>query len=159
MIYKTEDILEEEGLSFEGPLPEVPGLGEDLAAGDSAALAGPPWTQFEISVGSKELLLVGSVKVKLKLNCGRCADKFEQEFNQDFEETFPLTQVEINVAEEIRQAVILTLPDKPLCRGNCLGLCPICGANRNTKACGCRQINPTPFGKLKDIIKEREGER
>ena len=35
-----------------------------------------------------------------------------------------------------REALILDLPIAPLCREDCAGLCPECGANRNEGDCG-----------------------
>jgi uncharacterized protein len=32
---------------------------------------------------------------------------------------------------------VLELPMAPLCRDDCAGLCPQCGANRNEGDCGC----------------------
>jgi uncharacterized protein len=31
----------------------------------------------------------------------------------------------------------LNIPMKPLCRPDCKGLCPVCGADRNVTACSC----------------------
>jgi uncharacterized protein len=35
-----------------------------------------------------------------------------------------------------RDALVLAFPAFPLCRPDCAGLCPECGADRNTVACG-----------------------
>jgi uncharacterized protein len=45
---------------------------------------------------------------------------------------------EVDLAPLVREAMILALPTRPLCKEDCLGLCPQCGANRNLGACGCR---------------------
>jgi DUF177 domain-containing protein len=37
----------------------------------------------------------------------------------------------------VREQVLLALTDRPLCREDCRGLCPQCGANLNEKVCGC----------------------
>ena len=36
----------------------------------------------------------------------------------------------------------LNVPMKPLCREDCQGLCPICGADRNAGACSCAESTP-----------------
>jgi uncharacterized protein len=46
---------------------------------------------------------------------------------------------EVDLAPLVRETMILALPTKPLCREDCRGLCPRCGANRNGGECGCRQ--------------------
>jgi uncharacterized protein len=43
----------------------------------------------------------------------------------------------LDLAEEIRQVVLLEVPWHPLCRVDCKGLCPQCGKDRNLGDCGC----------------------
>lgn len=43
----------------------------------------------------------------------------------------------LDLAEAVRQAAVLAEPMQPLCRPDCQGLCPGCGADRNEGACGC----------------------
>ena len=44
----------------------------------------------------------------------------------------------------VRDAVILSLPLKVLCREDCGGLCPICGRNLNEGECGCSRTTGDP---------------
>ena len=37
----------------------------------------------------------------------------------------------------IRAALMVDAPTQPLCRDDCAGLCPVCGANLNEGECGC----------------------
>ncbi|MGB7266402.1 MAG: DUF177 domain-containing protein [Terracidiphilus sp.] len=37
----------------------------------------------------------------------------------------------------LREQVLLSLPVRTLCKPDCKGLCPRCGANRNTQPCSC----------------------
>ena len=37
----------------------------------------------------------------------------------------------------VREQVLLTLPGRTLCREECKGLCPHCGADRNATECAC----------------------
>jgi uncharacterized protein len=41
----------------------------------------------------------------------------------------------LGILDEVREAVILSIPGKPLCREDCRGLCHVCGANLNKEAC------------------------
>ena len=43
----------------------------------------------------------------------------------------------LDLAPLVRDALVLELPMAPLCRDDCAGLCPQCGANRNEGQCGC----------------------
>ena len=43
----------------------------------------------------------------------------------------------LDVADQVRESLFLLLPQKALCREDCAGLCPVCGADLNDGACGC----------------------
>jgi uncharacterized protein len=43
----------------------------------------------------------------------------------------------IDLAPVVREYVLLELPDAPLCRPDCAGICPVCGIDRNTATCSC----------------------
>ena len=53
------------------------------------------------------------------------------------EEAYPLSGDELDLEPLARDAVLLELPLAPLCAEDCAGLCPTCGANRNTETCDC----------------------
>ncbi len=50
----------------------------------------------------------------------------------------------LDVSELAREAVLLSLPSKILCKEDCKGLCPKCGINLNEKTCGCRAKEVDP---------------
>lgn len=43
----------------------------------------------------------------------------------------PPGALELDISQEIRDLVLLSLPLQTLCREDCKGLCPLCGANLN----------------------------
>lgn len=43
----------------------------------------------------------------------------------------------IDIAEDVRQSVELSVPLKRVCREDCRGLCPYCGTNLNEGSCAC----------------------
>ena len=49
----------------------------------------------------------------------------------------PLVGDQIDFTLPVREAVLLAVPDAPLCRPDCPGLCPQCGADRATTTCSC----------------------
>jgi len=58
--------------------------------------------------------------------------------------------VGIALAEVVAEQVILSLPMKMVCRTDCLGLCPVCGADRNHENCKCPPPEAgSPFAALK----------
>lgn len=46
--------------------------------------------------------------------------------------------------DAVREQVLLGLPGRALCQQECKGLCPQCGANRNTTDCGCGEPPADP---------------
>jgi uncharacterized protein len=59
---------------------------------------------------------------------------------------------EIDLSGFVHDVVCLALPVKPLCREECKGLCPRCGADRNTGPCGCPETpGDSPFAVLEAL--------
>ncbi len=52
-------------------------------------------------------------------------------------ETLLLDGDRIDLEPVAREAVLLELPIAPLCKDDCLGLCPTCGVDRNEVDCDC----------------------
>ncbi|HUI03486.1 MAG TPA: DUF177 domain-containing protein [Acidimicrobiales bacterium] len=73
----------------------------------------------------------------------------------DGEDTYPLDGDDLDLEPLVRDAVLLELPQAPLCRGDCAGLCPRCGANRNEGDCGCRAA-PDPRWAALDALRAPE---
>ncbi len=61
---------------------------------------------------------------------------------EDDEETYPLSGELLDLQPLVRDAILLELPIAPLCRDDCAGLCPTCGADLNDGPCSC----PPPMG-------------
>jgi uncharacterized protein len=62
---------------------------------------------------------------------------------------FEPDQEEVDISPVVRDALLLSQPEYFLCRDECLGLCPVCGEDRNSVECGCRPPAPgSPFGAL-----------
>lgn len=58
----------------------------------------------------------------------------------------------IDVAEDVRQTLLLSVPLKLLCKEACKGLCRECGTNLNNETCSCSPIEIDPrWEALKDI--------
>jgi len=51
-------------------------------------------------------------------------------------ETYEIAGETIDLVPLVRDAIVLALPMNPLCRADCKGLCPVCGADRNRVDCG-----------------------
>lgn len=51
---------------------------------------------------------------------------------------------EVDVAELLREQVLLEIPITPLCKADCKGLCQSCGKDLNEGACDCRPQQGDP---------------
>ena len=45
----------------------------------------------------------------------------------------------LELADVVKEQVLLAVPMKRFCREDCRGICPVCGANRNEVACECHE--------------------
>jgi uncharacterized protein len=70
----------------------------------------------------------------------------------DGEETYPLVEDEVDLEPLVHDAVLLELPQAPVCRPDCLGLCPHCGANRNVEPCSCVEPRDPKWAAL-DVLR------
>jgi uncharacterized protein len=59
---------------------------------------------------------------------------------------------QLELAAFFHEIVALSLPVKPLCREDCEGLCPRCGADRSVAACDCGEMErESPFAVLRTL--------
>ena len=59
----------------------------------------------------------------------------------------------LELSEAVRQIALLAVPMKPLCRLDCAGLCPYCGANLNRGKCQCASCSQkSPWVDLEKLI-------
>ena len=59
---------------------------------------------------------------------------------------------EIDLGGFFQEGIALLFPVQPLCREECRGLCPSCGADRNAADCGCEQVSgSSPFAALRGL--------
>jgi len=113
--------------------------------------------------GPHEYVVDGSVQFTADFDCSRCLEPYPFANTSNFHVRFrprpagtpENEEVEITEAEELDvefyierevplrdlalEQVQLSIPMKPLCDENCLGLCPNCGANRNRESCRCEE--------------------
>jgi uncharacterized protein len=73
------------------------------------------------------------------------------------ESPLPFSHQTVDLTFPVREALVLELPMKPVCRDDCAGLCPVCGTDLNEKACGCRaEKADTRFLSLKKLLEAEE---
>jgi len=83
------------------------------------------------------------------------ATTVEELFVSDPEEweTYPIHGDHIDLEPMAREAVVLGLPLAPLCRPDCKGLCPSCGADLNQGPCGCPPAAADPRWAALDALR------
>ncbi len=117
------------------------------------------------------------VDVKANLTCSRCLRPFSQTLHLAFDEEY-LPTVDVNsglaldvpkseeeesltidgqhmldLYEAVRQYRIAEAPMKALCRPDCRGLCPVCGARLYEGDCQCqRKVADPRWAALRDLL-------
>jgi len=120
--------------------------------------------------GPKEVVpdirLRGRYAGRFEVSCARCLEPVEIPLSADFDLIFrPLgadagppersitaSETEIGyyrkdsllLEDVLREQVLLSLPVRTLCKPDCEGLCPSCGANRNLQPCSCGEEKTDP---------------
>jgi len=92
---------------------------------------------------SEGVLVSGDVQVTVTGECARCLDPLSQGLGVDVQQLYVYTGNEVDADDDetgrlvdemidleplLRDAVVLALPLAPVCRDDCPGLCPDCGA-------------------------------
>ena len=89
----------------------------------------------------------GRIECKKIFTCDRCLAEATENQVHEFEEEFDKSEaVEdlIDVTELLRDELLAGQPMKNLCKADCKGLCPKCGANLNEGECGCDKFIVDP---------------
>ena len=173
MMVRLEDIPDE-GLKIDRV--EIPALsqGEEVDWVLSAA------SVFLRKEGA-EVAVTGEIHARVPLTCSRCLEPFVLALADQVagrftprppgrtEEVALLTDDldvafydgnEIDLGAFFRAETLLDVPMKPLCGESCLGLCPVCGGNRNLSPCACepQRLDPrlAPFRALADRLIHQE---
>ena len=133
---------------------------------------------FAIDKDKAHFRLVGRVQTTLTMPCSRCVEPFsfpvdatfdlryqprtensgepEREIEEDDLTTAFYENDTIDLGDLMREQFYLALPMKPLCRDDCRGLCPTCGANLNRETCDCTPVWEDPrLVVLKTLKKSR----
>jgi uncharacterized protein len=112
------------------------------------------------------ILVQGSVAGRYAGSCGRCLEPITPPFEVQvaevyrppggvWEEGYVINETSIDLDGMVRDSVGLEIPLKPLCRPDCAGLCPRCGADLNDGACGCPSDEGDPrWSALRELRQE-----
>jgi uncharacterized protein len=176
--------IKEDGLTleFEKPVDTFPVLAEMVANGE-CEFAAPLRTALRAFRIGDLVEIDGDIETTVRLPCSRCLQPFETPLKSSFaltcmqqavdvmENTEPQQEIElsaedmgivyfqgekINLTDAIQEQVVLEFPLRPLCKLDCKGLCPECGADLNEYPCDCEQRpSPGAFAILKNLKLEK----
>jgi uncharacterized protein len=145
---------------FAGALIDLEGEGE--VAGD-ARFDGESFRDESRRVG---VHIRGMITAEVAMDCTRCLEPLRRKIEVAFDDVFvdeshesrssetELTIADmdeslviggrVDLAEVVREQILLALPEQIFCREDCRGLCPKCGGNRNLIDCNCdrEEIDP-----------------
>jgi uncharacterized protein len=133
-----------EGDHFEG---EEPATLLDLDENSQARAEGPIGYDFHVQNVSRELVVTGTIKVNLSVECPRCADFFSTTLTvSSFLRAYAVPEgtETVDLTEDIREDILVNLSTFPLCSPTCKGLCPHCGKNLNEGPCACKPASGKP---------------
>ena len=123
-----------------------------------------------------DVVFSGALKAPAEATCARCAEQFMTSCTRSFRFVLAPKAVgepdrdlraedlefsfyegeDIDLSPLIREQALLALPTRPLCKEDCRGLCPQCGANLNREVCGCSVTTSDPrFGVLRTLKVQR----
>jgi uncharacterized protein len=107
---------------------------------------------LELRHADRMLVVEGSIDARLHGSCDACLEDVDVEIHVDvderldpwqgrevdpFGESNVLTGERLDVADLAQQSILSVMPMGLRCGPDCQGLCPACGANRNTGECSC----------------------
>ncbi len=128
----------------------------------------------ELSPALLEILVRGRVQVVMEAPCDRCLERVSFPIDSQFElaylpasslagdEDARISEAEVeagfyegdglDLADVLREQILLALPMQRLCVEECRGICPVCGQNRNRVSCGCQPDRPDDrWSKLREL--------
>ncbi len=157
--------------------------GKELDFYEGGRLLGPVEIDASVIPRGGIYLFRGRAAAEIELECSLCLKKFPLSIRTEFvinyepvsfEPEVAAKEVELGkddldityyrddllpIGEDIREAVLLAIPSVPRCFDACLGLCPVCGRNRNEIQCGCETDDEDErwrvLGELKNKMEDK----
>jgi uncharacterized protein len=123
-----------------------------------------------MAAGAGSYYWAGHVRTQVQAACRRCLVPVRVEVDEPVRLLFtedednddpaavilPPRAVEIDLGDAVREALILAMPEFPLCRDDCRGLCARCGADLNQGECRCSPPADPRWGALQALRNDKE---
>ena len=161
--YLVSDLLGHPGLSrpVGGELPLQLKVGETMVDDVAEVIA-------QLDSIPEGIIARGSASTMAHHVCARCLREWDSPIEIEFTELIArgtsskladedLLRVTnegfIDLGPLVHDELCLSLPADPLCRSDCLGLCPTCGADLNVSPCaGHGDQSSSPFAAVKQLF-------
>jgi uncharacterized protein len=130
---------------------------------EGVTLEKPVRVELLVSKNQDQLICQGRVVASARLECSRCLAGYDHTITSELNFVVDLTgglddarseedgyfvadpsSAFFEIDDLVREAIILSLPLKPLCSEECKGLCPVCGIDLNRSQCGCVREETDP---------------
>ncbi|MBV8198943.1 MAG: DUF177 domain-containing protein [Candidatus Eremiobacteraeota bacterium] len=114
----------------------------------------PARVELELRQADRMLAVAGTIDARVHGQCDACLEEVDRLLHveiderldpshgrdvEPFGESNVLTGERLDVADLAQQSVLSAVPMGLRCSEGCQGLCPRCGANRNTGECSCER--------------------
>lgn len=134
----------------------------DLQVGRGGQFLSDIDIRAEVTTVVEDLLVNLIVKSQGLFECDRCCETFQKTIESDLRVIYtcdrlkvqdvqddeikliPYGMNEIDITQDVIDALYLAVPVKKLCRETCKGLCSQCGVNLNKEDCTCQKKDVDP---------------
>lgn len=152
----------------------------DALDGEASTLDDGGVAQVELYGDGENVHVTGKVTGKVTVACSRCVGPVALELDEPIHVTYlpahampaeldedsagegvelaendldvyPYDGETVDLEPLVREQYVLAVPFAPLCREDCLGLCPQCGADRNHAPCACEKPVDPRFTALQGL--------
>jgi uncharacterized protein len=109
--------------------------------------------RLDVYKADRMLVVEGTLDARARGACDGCLEEVDVPIHVDVDERLDpargrdvepfgdsnvLSRERLDIADLAQQSLLSALPMGLRCRPECRGLCPTCGANRNTSECSCQ---------------------
>ncbi len=117
---------------------ELPGSFLGVEDTELTRFPGPVAYDIEVGATVGGTVVRGAISTPIVSHCGRCMKEFTHELEAEVCHFYDKSDdIELDIAEDIREDILLEVPMNPLCSEDCRGLCLKCGADLNQGSCKC----------------------
>ncbi|HLB00500.1 MAG TPA: DUF177 domain-containing protein [Bacteroidota bacterium] len=142
----------------------------DILLGDN--FHPPVSVDVRLEKTARQIVIRTKISATGEFPCDRCLNVFNQDiaagyamvyaFDEQDAAAYPPEEVRIvphdvsviDLAADVREMILLSVPLKLVCREECRGLCSSCGSDLNTTTCHCRrETTNLPWQGLEKLLK------